>query len=163
MPTNTRLIQGIANHCFKASGLQIRWNRGTPIDGSYNWETNQIKISNLSLSKDYGYAKSSYLHELNHRNDMQKHIIDLIINKYLRNLDGYEYKKAAINWHKQFYAQCDVRSYALELNNVSKFGLSLSQYNDIFSNYRYFSSISGYNVPISKYTLWTFIKSILLP
>ena len=136
---------------------------GKPIDGSYNWETNQIKISNLSLSKDYGYAKSSYLHELNHRNDMQKHIIDLIINKYLRNLDGYEYKKAAINWHKQFYAQCDVRSYALELNNASKFGLSLSQYNDIFSNYRYFSSISGYNVPISKYTLWTFIKSILLP
>ena len=27
MPTNTRLIQGIANPRFKASGLQIRWNR----------------------------------------------------------------------------------------------------------------------------------------
>ncbi len=73
------------------------------------------------------------------------------------------YCKSVGTGYFYFYAQCDVRSYALELNNASKFGLSLSQYNDIFSNYRYFSSISGYNVPISKYTLWTFIKSILLP
>ena len=137
---------------------------GNPVnvEGTYNWETDKIRITDIALSNDYGYAKSTYLHELNHRLDMTPMKRLLIINKALRNID-WDYYNAACEWHDQFYAACDARSYAVELCNASKNGLSLSQFNSILQNYNYYSQLSGVSLQIPRYSLWTLIKSTLLP
>jgi RHS repeat-associated protein len=137
---------------------------GNPVnvEGTYNWETDKIRITDVALSNDFGYAKSTYLHELNHRLDMTPMKRLLIVNKALRNID-WDYYDAACDWHNQFYAACDARSYAVELCNASKNGLSLSQYNSILQNYNYYSQLSGVSIQIPRYSLWTLIKSTLLP
>lgn len=132
------------------------------VEGTYNWETDKIRISDLALSKDFGYAKSTYLHELNHRLDMIPRKPQLIINKYLRSFD-WEYYENACAWHDQFYYASDARSYAFELNNATRNGLSLREYGSIFENYRYYSQLSEISPQISKYSLWTLLKSTFWP
>jgi RHS repeat-associated protein len=132
------------------------------VEGTYNWETDKIRITDAALSNDFGYAKSTYLHELNHRLDMTPMKRLLIINKALRSID-WDYYDAACDWHNQFYAACDARSYAVELCNASKNGLSLGQYSNILQNYNYYSQLSGVSLQIPRYSIWTLIKSILLP
>ena len=132
------------------------------VNGTYNWETDKIRISNVSLSNDFGYAKSSYLHELNHRLDLTPIKKQLIVNKMMRSFE-WDYKEAACAWHDQVYWNSDVKSYAFELNNASRYGLSFSEYNAALNLCSDYSQLSGLSVSIKNYTLWSFIKSVLLP
>lgn len=131
------------------------------IEGTYNWETDEIRIADPALSHDFGYAKSGYLHELNHRMDLTMHKTELNICKYLSGFD--KYKKVAKSWHDQIFYRSDVNSYSFELNNASRFGLSLREYNLLYGKYLEYSTLSGTSVLIKNYSLWTYLKSVLLP
>jgi hypothetical protein len=137
-------------------------HRPIDIEGTYNWETDKIRISDLALTNDFGYAKSTYLHELNHRLDMTPKRPQLIINKFLRSFE-WDYYENACAWHDQFYYASDARSYAFELNNAARNGLSLREYCSILENYRHYSQLSGVSPQISRYSLWTLFKSTFWP
>lgn len=138
---------------------------GKPVAGSYDWTSNKIYIADDGLNRSFGYAKSTYMHELNHRKDMQARLFDLWINRALRNMeeDVFGLKTAADEWHTQFFYESDVRSYAFELNNASRYGLTRWEYNQILGDYKAYSYYSGLSVHTKKYSLWTFFKSIILP
>lgn len=127
--------------------------------GAYDPKNDQIQLSDLSLSKDYGWAKSTYLHERNHRLDIQPRINIIDHLSYLSENGDQEAAKAL----KKIYHAFDARSYEIELQRATKNGLSLSQFQEVRNNYIYNCLNSNTTANKYNYTLWHFLKSLLLP
>lgn len=127
--------------------------------GVYDPATGQIQLSDLALSQDYGWAKSTYLHERNHRLEMYP------IKNQINNLSRLAKNgdEEAAETLKKIYNASDAHSYELELRYAAKNGLSLSQFQDIRTLYIDHCSQSDITANKYNYTLWQFLKSLLLP
>ena len=127
--------------------------------GTYDLKNDKIQLSDLALSEDFGWAKSSYLHELNHRNIMLPYKKEI---ERLSSLVAQGKSEAAVPLAK-FYAAFDSFAYETELINAAKNGLSLDQFQRLNSLYLYYSEIGQRTGGDYNYSLWNLLKNILLP
>ena len=127
--------------------------------GNYDIVSDKIQISDLALSQNYGWAKSSYMHELDHRMRMPAYL-DKIKMYSMLSYNGDQ--EAGIILEK-YYAAFDTYAYESELMNAAQNGLTLRQFDLNRNSYLYKSSLAG--IPANKYnySLWHFLKSTLLP
>ncbi|MBQ6683792.1 MAG: hypothetical protein IJM74_06785 [Bacteroidales bacterium] len=127
--------------------------------GNYDILTDQIQLSDKALSKDFGCAKSTYMHEYNHRIKMLPHK-NRIEQLALMQAMGEPGASEAL---KRYYDTFDTFAYEFELQNAAQNGLSLRQFQMIRESYLYYSSTSGLASNQYNYTIWHLLKSILLP
>lgn len=78
--------------------------------GNYDPKSRTIYIHDNALNQNFALAKSTYLHELNHRNEMS---LDMIHNIIMYGAEDLR---------KQYYNEADLMAYRFELDNMSKVG-----------------------------------------
>ena len=114
--------------------------------GNYDPKSRTIYIHDNALNQNFALAKSTYLHELNHRNEMS---LDMIHNIIMYGAEDLR---------KQYYNEADLRAYRFELDNMSKVGTTYIQYKEILKQYNNYGGTNSYT-----YTLWDLLKNIVLP
>ena len=114
--------------------------------GNYDPKSRTIYIHDNALNQNFALAKSTYLHELNHRNEMS---LDMIHNIIMYGAEDLR---------KQYYNEADLRAYRFELDNMSKVGTTYTQYKEILKQYNNYGGTNSYT-----YTLWDLLKNIVLP
>ena len=137
----------------------MEYNPKMDATGIYDLENDKIQLSDLALSEDFGWAKSSYLHELNHRSTMlpYKNEIERLSCLVAQGTPG------AAETLAKYYAAFDSFAYETELINAASNGLSLNQFQRLNSLYLHYSLIGQRTGGNYNYSLWNLLKNILLP
>ena len=137
----------------------MTYNPDMDAAGTYSLQTDEIQITNHALSEDFGWAKSTYLHEKNHRLIMTpfKDKINQLLQLEKMGVPG------ATEALKQYYAAFDSFAYETELINAAATGLSSNQFQRINNLYIYYSSIGQRIGGNYNYSLWDLLKNLVLP
>ena len=127
--------------------------------GTYSVQNDEIILSDLALCENYGWAKSTYMHEYDHKTRMLPQKAYLGKLSHLSQVEG---DAEATERLAKLYAMYDSYAYEYELQNALHNNLSLDQFQRVFNHYELYSNKVGIPVKPYTYSAWQRLLNFLL-